>query len=347
MKIRVFLNACVMSLLMMHCPSQSKVTHGYCPPKLTPGCQCQNGTVSVNCSGKDITELPVDVPNVVLFTLRGGSVEVIDKVPFKDLISLTLEDNHIKYIKDNAFEQLNKTKNLYLRNNEISGLTRQTFAGLKSLNTVTISLNPLHFLRRGVFSHLHMPHLKEIRMEESSLYEIEGRSFALLKELVYLNASYNRLRVLPQFHILDELNHLVTIDFSGNLIERIAGSGLGNVQHLQSLLLSKNHIKVITYHDMHGLEDSLRTLDLSDNEIHFVEAAAFAGMEKLEQLNLNNNKIRSLYWEELPWNVLNKITFSGNPWHCSCNNSWLIGDSYRIVRVYNDHNNTRQVVFNV
>ena len=315
---------------------------GFCMNEPVPYCTCHPSTLSVNCSGRNVTKLPSSYQqSLLILNIKGANLEVLESVPYDHLTSLSLENCGIWYIKSGALDNLAHLNYLYFTNNEITGLTNTTFAGMKNLSVIKLSLNPLYVLKRSVFSHTQTPNLTEIRLEECLLYEVESRAFAMLNQLAYLNLSFNYLRSVPVFHEHDKLNLLHTLDLSGNQIQTLAASGLGFLKNLQTLLMHTNHMERVTRRDTQGLHNNLRFLDLSKNQISWIEATAFTEMNVLSELYLDGNLIRSLYWEEMPWGSLNKLTLMNNPWECSCNNSWMVEDNYPYIKIVNNNENTK------
>ena len=96
-------------------------------------CMCiiyGNGTIFVNCSGLQLTEIPSDIPHKTLY--------------------LDLSENHITTIQPYAFRNLTYLRSLTLENNKLSqgSITNASFSGLPMLDQLDLSSNNFHAFPR-------------------------------------------------------------------------------------------------------------------------------------------------------------------------------------------------------
>lgn len=148
-----------------------------------------------------------------------------------------------------------------------------------------------------------------------------------LKELTYLNISYNKIKDLTPLRVLKELRHL---DVRQNQLASLVG--LESMRHLQVLLVyygggvlpikdlsplkGKADLRVLTLPhcnitDITPILDSkkLERLDLSRNKIKGL--ITLSGFTELTELDLSDNKITALNIPSMP--RLKKLLIDDNP----------------------------------
>jgi Leucine-rich repeat (LRR) protein len=108
-------------------------------------------------------------------------------------------------------EEINLGFNLLIS----SGITNQTFMGLKNLGVLSINNNELVYIRKDMFSDL--VNLTNFDLSSNQIRDVDPSSFSLMSNLGFLNLSSNQIANLDR-NVLVGLTNLIEVDFSGNLI---------------------------------------------------------------------------------------------------------------------------------
>ncbi|XP_040213346.1 leucine-rich repeat-containing protein 3-like [Rana temporaria] len=112
-------------------------------------CQCSdnNGGIVVQCSSRNLEEIPIDLPmETVSLKLDANRIHQVPNNAFKDLTSLQeldLSKNSIEKIELSAFKGLaDGLRLLDLSGNQIHNIPKEALANLKG--KIRLSNNPLH-----------------------------------------------------------------------------------------------------------------------------------------------------------------------------------------------------------
>ncbi|CAF1126727.1 unnamed protein product [Rotaria sordida] len=135
-------------------------------------CTCFNGVV--DCKDKDLMEIPRNIPDTT--------------------IELRLEKNRIMEIPPKIFFHLKKLRRLDISNNLISTIYPDSFAGLKSLNSLILYRNNLKMLPSEAFSELNS--LQLLLLNANKLVCVRGDTFRGLEKLSLLSLYDNKLKTL-------------------------------------------------------------------------------------------------------------------------------------------------------
>ncbi|CAF1267962.1 unnamed protein product, partial [Adineta ricciae] len=135
-------------------------------------CTCFNGVV--DCKDKDLTEIPRNIPDTT--------------------IELRLEKNQITEVPPKMFSHLKKLRRLDISNNLIATIYPDSFAGLKSLNSLILYRNNLKMLPSEVFSELNS--LQLLLLNANKIVCVRGDTFRGLEKLSLLSLYDNQLKTL-------------------------------------------------------------------------------------------------------------------------------------------------------
>ncbi|KXJ75382.1 hypothetical protein RP20_CCG011822 [Aedes albopictus] len=181
--------------------------------------------------------------------------------------------------------------------------------------------------------------LKSLDMANNLLEKVNFTEFNGMKELNFVDLSFNRIRVIS-IEMID-LPKLFKLDLSQNLLKNIPRN-FGKLRALDDLNLSYNKLEYVEISHFNGLT-KLKVLDLQFNNLligslapailpalevlrlescHLQQLDLFGiEMPKLKKLYLNDNKLEYVEW-------FNKEVYQGaglnlygdrNPWNCN----WL------------------------
>ena len=156
------------------------------------------------------------------------------------------------------------------------------------LRKLELSHNQLDQTR---LSFLRFHYLTELLMSECGLTEVPTLLFAPLLNLLTLDLSFNKMKVLASnmFSGLNKLEHIFLIGNPLELIEKGAFIGLQNVREID---LSGSKLKLINP-GMFAELRSVMLLNLSNNLIETVLDNSFQDLEKLDKMDLHGNRITS------------------------------------------------------
>lgn len=212
------------------------------------------GVSYLNLSFNRIKDLPVGILNGVTFkvfyghyviserhlNLASNDIEKIQNGSFMvkgDLGTLTLRNNRIKLIDDDAFNNL-KIRILDLSNNEISRLNKRSFYGLTNLRTLVLSNNFIDSIPLGSLSF--SLYLESLKLDGNMLTTLQPLTFSGAPALRILNISHNYMESLRE-SVLVPLGNIVEIDLSYNRISTFNLKGiLENNHKLKKLHMNHN-----------------------------------------------------------------------------------------------------------
>ncbi|CAL2051471.1 unnamed protein product [Caenorhabditis brenneri] len=252
----------------------------------------------------------------------------------KELKILSLPDNLIEYVQDNAFLSyhsrdsllkidlsannltaihptgllgLENLSQLSLDKNLLSEIPSQALENVPTLEDLSLGVNKIHMISKDA---LPLPNLKSLSLEVNQIRLIPADSFSQTPLLSYLYLGNNLLTSVDasMFHNIGGLKVLsMTFQYAPNLIRlelfdcsisKIEPKTLQKVQHLQVILLSRNQITRIS-HDTFSNLPELSEIDLSGNSINSIDDFAFSQLPMLTSLDLSSNRL-----ETLPSNVI-------------------------------------------
>ncbi|KAH8375722.1 hypothetical protein KR093_002687 [Drosophila rubida] len=275
-----------------------------------------------------LNNLPSFTDNLKVLSLSGNNFTMIPVLGLKNytqLSYLNMGYNSITDIPEGIFAVDGWGANLQtilLRNNKITHLHLGSFAGLDQVQEISLSFNDITIHHPLVFENVsHTLKILELSfavfparsvesldpldalqplsqliwlgLDNNNLKTISNESFAQMRELGYINLSFNQLKALPRGLFLpDTHSHLVEIELSYNVLEHLESQTFYNLGDLQTLNLQSNHLRSIARHAFHNME-FLRYIDLSHNRLSNISHSAFAVLPNLAALDLMYNQLCS------------------------------------------------------
>ncbi|GFO46239.1 slit protein [Plakobranchus ocellatus] len=191
---------------------------GTCPPK----CLCSSS--DVDCKGRDLLEIPTQVPL------------------FQGDLHLELEENNITKIPPGIFSKIKNVIVINLYNNDIEKIERDGFKGLMKLQALILGENMIQHIPKNIFNGAVFPQLKYLSLERNTLERIESETFCNLTRLTSIKLNNNSISYISK-DAFKGLSNLTGLDLSGNLLTSAAWiSGWKNPgspkPHLDSVTLS-------------------------------------------------------------------------------------------------------------
>ncbi|XP_067123973.1 platelet glycoprotein V-like [Centruroides vittatus] len=210
------------------------------------------------------------------------------------------------------------------------------------LINATVSFSNFSELTRSDTDHL--SNAKHLKFSHDGIERISADTFLMLKELVSLDLSNNKISDLPE-NVFSSLIYLRLLNLSHNVIHTLRSNIFKNLTSLISLDLSENNLTEIP-EDLFSWMP-LVSLSLSKNKITSFPKKIFVNLKHLHELDLsyNNlmelspqwlrpltnlqaisiayNKLTTIRKEVFENDKLNKINLIGNLWNCNENMYWL------------------------
>ncbi|PFX16346.1 Fibroblast growth factor receptor 1 [Stylophora pistillata] len=244
--------------------------------------------------------------------MKWQNVGVLKRSSLKDfrfLYQLYLDNNNIRSMEAGSFYHQQNLTRLWLPDNKLVNITRETFEGLKNLEELRLDHNRLRRISRGTFHYTPLlrkldlrnntismleegafdglDHLEELLLSFNSLTTINKDDFGNLMSLKTLKLDSNRIRTIDG-NVFDCAPLISTLELSGNKLDRIPIKTIGNLKFLEFLQINNNPIKLIEADTFNGLQ-RLTKIDLSHCNISSIQNGSFDDLEHLRTVYLRNN----------------------------------------------------------
>ena len=205
---------------------------------------------------------------------------------------------------------------LWLFENQITLLEKDSFVSLTELNELYVILCGLRSIEMGAFNGL--TKLTELGIGGNEISEILPGTFENMSNLEYLSLKNNILEKLDS-DVFSGLLNLKEINLGENELQYLNPDTFLRLPNLQQLYLRKNwalHVPT----DLNFINTrSLSHLDISNCNISSLSVETFANVSGLELLDLSDNNLRSVdikILRALP--KLSTLYLDGNPLQCEC-----------------------------
>ncbi|GLG98860.1 Toll-like receptor 7 [Gryllus bimaculatus] len=305
----------------------------------------------VDCSKKDLPEIPKDIPaQTENLNLNGNQISNLDKGSldkFEKLVDLKLNRNQIGNLTKDVFKNLQFLETLELNKNKFSKIDGLSFSGLQNLQTLRLQRNSISTLLDGALWGLQrlsilqldfnnitnitkswlygLVSLNKLTLSHNRITSIDQHAWEFCKQLTELDLSNNKLNAIKR----DTFQHLATLKIlhlDSNQIEYIAEGAFNNTPALEVLELKFNKISW-AIDDMTGVFMGLGQLmkfGLAANHIKTLNKKAFIGLEKLKTLDLSSNNITSIQENVFaPMTQLTELLLNTTSLLCDCNLKWF------------------------
>ena len=205
---------------------------------------------------------------------------------------IDLGNQGITSLKPQDFAGLSSLEELTITDNSLTTLPDAVFAGLSSLETLWLFNNRLTSLPRAAFFEL--AELKELRLTNNLLAGLEEGMFAGLSTLENLHLNGNRLRRLPD-RVFSGMPLLEGLQLSRNQLSSVTREAFSGLPLLRRLWLYENQLGAGDIPDgAFSLLTSLWLLDLDNNQLADLSGSEFSGLMSLGSLDLSENALTSL-----------------------------------------------------
>ncbi|XP_070000162.1 leucine-rich repeat-containing G-protein coupled receptor 5 isoform X3 [Penaeus vannamei] len=258
-------------------------------PQAFEGVKLQN----LNLARNKVTHLRngdlIGNDKLLSLSLHQNQIVQVDDEAFTPLTSLQvldLTENQLRLIPP-AILSLSQLRRLHLGNNQLTYISEESFKGLSLLKQVVLQPNPLAAVHNEAFSHL--PSLTKLILKEIRDLE-EFPSLNGTHNLELLRIDRASLKSVPD-NLCSFTPRLLSLNLHLNSITSIPQ--LTNCSHLRLLDLSNNALTSLGHNNFVGAP-SLQDLLLHHNKITYIPADAFTGLSKLQVLALQHNQIKEI-----------------------------------------------------
>lgn len=157
----------------------------------------------------------------------------------ENLEEFDLSFNTIEMLDQNMFKNLNKLLLLHLNNNIISEIPCRVFNGMHLLTKLNLSYNVIKVISICAFESLN--HLTNLNLQHNNLTHIQIGTFSGLRSLMHLDLSYNKFSSLEET-VIHPLENLEIIDISSNKFKSLNPVPLlDNLESLHQIDFSGNN----------------------------------------------------------------------------------------------------------
>ncbi|XP_073667475.1 toll-like receptor 5 [Paramisgurnus dabryanus] len=230
-------------------------------------------------------------------TLAQNEINKIENDAFlgmTNLLKLNLSSNLLSAIDSKTFMNLHKLQVLDLSYNNIRVLGHQSFQGLANLLNLNLTGNVLH----TVYQFATLPNLKQLYLGQNRITSLYGLP-NIGKNLTTIDLDSNRLTSMSALYtILQEFPEMVEIILSYNGLLDCYNKGPTGSPKLQILDLRNTYIEVLwsqgkcldVFNNLHQLQQ----LSLSSNLLQSLPKDVFKGLTSLIFLDLSFNSLKYL-----------------------------------------------------
>lgn len=219
-----------------------------------------------------------------------------------------LDNATVKYGKDDIFDNIQTTSGvnglndavvLFISNNELPELCKDSFDSYPKLQILDLSGNNIEKIEPGAFKNLSDDTI--LTLELNQLKEIQKEIFNGLKILA-LNLASNQISSIDP-EAFDDMPNLEVINLNINKLKIWNSEWFKGTPKLLKIYFGYNQIEKIpanAFKNLHGqplVNNSTveyTTLLLAGNQISEIDDTAFSGHKSFGKLMLSNNKIRSV-----------------------------------------------------
>ncbi|CRL06044.1 CLUMA_CG019003, isoform A [Clunio marinus] len=232
-------------------------------------------------------------------TLSNNLIKTLPENAFAGLTSLSslyLDGNQITELPENIFISLLSLRVLNLDNNHLVSLLPDLFTATFNLNYLSIRSNQLESLDFGLS---YLDSLSELYIEHNKISFLESSFFYTANKLRIFEASWNNLSSIVNITFQNSLsNELQYVGLSHNSLTEIFPRNFQRLSNLRELRLNDNKISSLPndifarcfFAPCRGPS----TIDLSNNELEVIDSKLFTETFDIQNLNLANNKISAI-----------------------------------------------------
>ncbi|KAF4099923.1 hypothetical protein G5714_020049 [Onychostoma macrolepis] len=240
----------------------------------------------------------LEVSGVKIFDLSQSHIfSLSDSVfsNFSDLEQITLAQNEINIIENNAFLGMTNLQKLNLSNNFLGSIDSKTFQNLEKLEVLDLSYNHIRMLGDQAFQGL--PSLLNLNLTGNALESVH--EFAILANLKKLYLGENRISSLSSLPNIAK--NLTTLDLEFNRLKDLSDlyTILREFPRVENIFLRGNMFSTCHNQRQIVVSDKLQLLNLELSTLQLIWSErqcfnVFNNLHQLEELSLASNGLQSL-----------------------------------------------------
>lgn len=207
---------------------------------------------------------------------------------------LIMKRNKIKSI-ESAIQFYPDLEYLDLSGNHLLKLPPKTFQYQKRLKEMRLNNNKIGQIESGTF--LGMESLQLLNLRGNLIDVLENRLFSPLFNLEELNLGQNRISEIKLDAFL-HLSNLKILYLDDNSLNHVPAESFAPLTNLAELFIGVNSFTTLERSAFEKLK-KLTTLSLNGAQLHNISSSAFAGLESLRTLDLSSNRLSRIPTKEM------------------------------------------------
>ncbi|XP_030045841.1 chondroadherin-like protein [Microcaecilia unicolor] len=279
-------------------------------------CICDNIKHSVTCVNKNLTRVPVTIPQLTnKLDIHGNNIKVIPGsafLPIPYLTHLNMQKCNIETIEEGAFRGLGRLVYLNLGSNNIAFIYQESFDGLSFLQQLVLENNHIEEIKPGAFSQLGFLNL--LNLGNNFLVYLPDMIFQGLHQIKWINLSNNTLNIVAD-QAFAGLPTLKRLSLDHNELQYLPNEALSKLSGVTRLDLGWNPLTFIGEEAVQM--DSLKQVFLNDMALQDVSHNAFEKSPSLTLIDFQNNQLKMMQ-PMTGLKQIKKVNLKGNPIHCNC-----------------------------
>ena len=225
-----------------------------------------------------------DRTRIVKKSMKFFNITSFDRMPKLEI--LCLKNNQISQIRNNTFAGLSNLQELYLSNNVLDddSIEDDAFKGLSGVQILMLDNNLLRSVPNAVYS---LEMLTKLSMRNNKLTFISAGDFNSLENLEILDLGENRILLIENKAFPSTL---LDLRLSQNEFDFIDSEIFHELTNLRTLMMSSNKISVLPK-DVFTKNTELENIYLDNNFLKFINSSHFSNNKLSGDVWLNGNQI--------------------------------------------------------
>ena len=224
-----------------------------------------------------------------------------------------ISHNRLKDIHPDVFAGLSSLETLSLFDNNLTRIDGQLFSPLKYLSLLQLNNNNIEIIEDGAF--FECTALTELTLHDNRITSLKPEMFKGLTSLNILDMRFNSVEYISSGTFLN-MRRLRSLYLNGNVLKELNACMFVGLTFLQDLDLTGNKIRSIEDFTFSQLKN-LEKLHIAKNQLKGISYALFANISQLLYLDISNNELESIQEFYLN-NKLESLALYGNKFNCTC-----------------------------
>ncbi|KAL0128866.1 hypothetical protein PUN28_003914 [Cardiocondyla obscurior] len=195
---------------------------------------------------------------LTILSLSNNQISEISENAFHDthyLLELDLSNNKITNIHQGTFNTTRRIQKLSLANNKLSAIPN--ICSIYNLKILDLSGNHIGAISSNAFC-LYQMNLQELYLSNNIITTVENEAFFGLHNLQYLDLSGNRLRQLPTYWLHPLSGSIQDLHLERNSFTDLDSVSLINIKTMKNVYLDENPMPTLSAGSFHLLSKHLK-----------------------------------------------------------------------------------------